>query len=61
MANCKTNCRYARFCYEKGFDNLDPENCARYYKIEDLLWDAERDAADDRKNEEPDDPDDWEE
>ena len=61
MANCKTICRNARFCYEKGFEGLTPENCARYEKIEDLLIDARYDAAEDRAKEEPEDPDDWEE
>ena len=59
---CRDICRYAQFCYEKGFDDLEPENCAKYYKIEDLLWDAECDARDDREQQremEMTEPDDW--
>ena len=46
----------------KGFDDLEPENCAKYYKIEDLLWDAECAARDDREQQremEMTEPDDW--
>ena len=60
MDNCKNYCRYARYCYAKGSDGQDPEECAMYYKVEDLLWDAICDKMNDPK-EEPEDPNDWEE
>ena len=39
--SCKDHCRYAQYCYQKGWDDLEPEDCAWYYKIEDIMWDAE--------------------
>jgi len=39
--SCRDRCRYAQYCYDKGQEGLEPENCSRYYKIEDILWDAE--------------------
>ena len=47
--NCHSYCRYAKYCrYHKGSNGADPEECAMYYKIEDLLWDATQEEADAR-------------
>ena len=63
MANCREHCRQAQLCRLKGWDDLDPDNCAMFYKIEDLLWDAECEAMAERAREreemELNDPDDW--
>ena len=61
MTNCKETCRLAQYCYLKGFDDLDPENCANYYRIDDLLLDAQLDMEAERRREEPEDLDDWNE
>lgn len=39
--NCHEYCRYSRKCkYWKGSNGAVPEDCAIYYKIEDILADA---------------------
>ena len=38
--NCKEYCRYAQYCYTKGAVGMDPEDCAMFFKIDDLLMDA---------------------
>ena len=49
-AKCHERCRYDRLCYYKGEDRDDfPDECAQYYKIEDLLWDAECELRDLRR------------
>ena len=63
MEICKEHCRLAQYCYRKGYEGLNPEECANYYKIEDLLWDAECERMEERmkEREEPEDLDDWNE
>ena len=50
--NCKERCHYARFCYRKGWDDLDPDDCAEYWKIDDLLLEARYDREDETEEEE---------
>lgn len=38
--NCKEYCRYSRYCYTKGFIGMDPDDCAMFWKIDDLILDA---------------------
>ena len=48
--NCHEYCRYAKQCrYCDGGNGWIPEDCAMYYKIEDLLNDARYDEMDERK------------
>ena len=47
--NCHEYCRYAKYCrYQKGSNGMNPDDCAMYYKIEDLIWDATQDDAAER-------------
>lgn len=55
--NCKEYCRYSKLCYQKGWDDLKPDDCAWYYKIEDLIMDAKYSHND----YDPDEPEDEEE
>ena len=49
--NCHEYCRYAKCCrYLKGANGVDPEECAMYYKIEDLIEEA-RDVERERRAE----------
>lgn len=51
--NCHEYCQYAKYCrYRKGTEGMDPEECAMYYKIEDLLYDADDIAKEQRKRRE---------
>lgn len=47
-AKCHGKCRYDRFCYKQGSDDLEPEDCCQYYHIEDILADA-RDIEEEEK------------
>lgn len=48
--NCHGYCRYAKYCrYLKGGDGIDPEECGMYYKLEDLIWEAQDAAAELRR------------
>ena len=39
--NCHTYCPYAKYCrYAKGENGIDPDDCAMYWKIDDLMMDA---------------------
>ena len=41
---CNEYCRYAQHCiyWKKHWSvGMNPDECALYYKIEDILWDAE--------------------
>ena len=66
--NCHEYCHYAQACNmmlhgHPGTIGMNPEECAAYYKIEDILWDAEcarRDYQDEDEipfDEEPDEDD----
>ena len=60
--NCHEYCRYRKQCrYCDGKVGLDPDDCAMYAKIEDLMWDARQDAADERaeREREFEEEDDW--
>ena len=60
--NCHEYCRYGKYCrYRDGSKGADPNECAMYYKIEDLLWDARQDDADERAEREKqfEEEDDW--
>lgn len=59
--NCKDYCRFAQHCYIKGGEGVDPDECPMYFKIEDLLWDAECARREELREEEREDLDDWEE
>ena len=40
--NCHSYCHYGKCCrYLKGENGFDPENCYMYYKIEDILMEAD--------------------
>ena len=48
--NCHSYCNYAKHCrYAKGEIGLIPEECARYWKIEDILNDAQDILEEERK------------
>ena len=60
--NCHQYCQYAKYCrYSDGGNGWEPENCAMYCKIEDLLWDATMDAQAEREEREREfeECDDW--
>ena len=59
--NCREYCRNARYCYEKGEAGMDPEDCVRNWKIEDLLMDARMEEMDERRRREEREADGWEE
>jgi hypothetical protein len=51
-ASCHDHCPYDRFCYYKGEDRNDfPDECANYYKIDDLLIEARYDRDSDEQDE----------
>jgi hypothetical protein len=53
--NCHEYCRYAKFCrYAKGENGFNPDDCAMYYKIEDILSEAD-DIRREQAQEEDDD------
>ena len=45
--NCKERCYYSRLCHQKGWDDLNPEDCAWYYKLDDLMNEARYERDDD--------------
>ena len=51
---CRDHCRFAQHCDKKGWPDLDPEDCAMFYKLEELVWDAYCDMMDSRRREDPD-------
>ena len=54
-SNCHNYCRYGKQCrYKKGENGINPEDCAMYYKIEDLLREAD-DIKREQQEEEDDD------
>lgn len=60
--NCHEYCDHAKYCrYHKCYNGLNPDECAMYFKIEDLLWDATQDAAAERAERERqfEEVDDW--
>lgn len=52
--NCKEYCRFAKCCYLKGEPGLDPDECPRAWKIEDILMET-KDWPDQEDEEEEDD------
>lgn len=57
--NCHEYCRYGKYCrYCKGSDGADPDECAMYYKIDDLMNEARDIEREQRKG--LDDYDEWE-
>ena len=52
--NCKERCHYSKYCHQKGWDDLNPDDCAWYYKIDDLLNDARYENHDDYDPDEED-------
>ena len=48
--NCHDYCRYGKQCrYLKGSNGFDPDECAMYYKIDDLMMEARDMAMEDRR------------
>lgn len=39
--NCHHYCRYSKFCKLDGEEKLDPDDCVRYWKIDDLMLEAQ--------------------
>lgn len=58
--SCREYCRFSQYCHREGEPGLDPEDCPTAWRIEDCIWDAECDRREEPENE-PEDPDDWEE
>lgn len=47
--NCHEYCDLAKHCrYHPGDTGKDPDDCAMYAKIEDLMWDATQEDAEAR-------------
>lgn len=60
--NCHEYCRYGKQCrYLKGSNGMDPDECAMYYKIEDIMMDARDIEKEQRKGLEEYEGDDWDE
>ena len=63
--NCHEYCRYGKQCrYLDGKAGQDPDECAMYYKIDDIMIEARYMAREDRiarGDEEREDGDDWDE
>lgn len=58
--NCHEYCPMAKCCrYEKGGNGWDPEECAMYYKLDDLRNDARDIEEEQRKSMGLQDYDDW--
>lgn len=56
--NCHNYCPYRKQCrYAKGETGIDPEDCAMYWKIEDILNDAQDILEEERRARGEDD--DW--
>ena len=57
--NCHEYCRYGKYCrYVKGSNGADPDECAMYYKLDDLMNEARDIEREQRKA--LDDYDEWE-
>ena len=57
--NCHTYCPYAKYCrYAKGENGIDPDDCAMYWKIDDLMNDA-KDMMEEERKAKGEDDDDW--
>ena len=57
--NCHEYCHYGKMCrYLKGSNGVDPDDCAMYYKLDDLMNEARDMEREQRK--ESDDYDEWE-
>ena len=58
--NCHEYCRYGKQCrYLTGGNGVDPDNCAMYYKIDDIMIEAREMAMEDRRRIEEEDGEDW--
>ena len=60
--NCHEYCRYGKYCRHcDGNNGMDPEGCAMFYKIDDLMFDASEQAKEDRirREKEFEECDDW--
>ncbi|MBP5442260.1 MAG: hypothetical protein J6Y60_03385 [Treponema sp.] len=59
--NCHNYCSYAKMCrYEKGSIGMDPDECAMWYKIDDLMNDARIEMAEERRRQrEEEEGEDW--
>lgn len=58
--NCHEYCRVAKCCrYLKGENGMDPDECAMYYKIDDLLQEAEIIRKEQMKSAGVEEDDDW--
>ena len=56
--NCHCYCNYAKYCrYAKGENGIDPDDCAMYWKIDDLMNDAKDMMEEERKANREDDED----
>ena len=57
--NCHEYCRYAKMCrYLDGSNGMDPDECAMYYKIDDLMMEAE-DIKKEQERERGEEEEDW--
>jgi len=61
--NCHEYCRYGKQCrYLKGSNGMDPDECAMYYKIDDIMLEAREIEKEQReKDREEFEGDDWDE
>ena len=60
--NCHEYCRYGKQCrYLKGENGFDPDECAMYYKIEDIMLEAREIEKEQRREREEYEGDDWDE
>ena len=58
-SNCHNYCRFGKYCrYLDGGIGNDPEECAMYYKIDDLLMEAE-DVRREQERERGEEEEDW--
>lgn len=58
--NCHNYCRYGKMCrYVKGCDGMNPDDCAMYYKLDDLMNEA-RDMEQEQRKSLDDYYEDWE-
>lgn len=52
--NCHLYCRYSNYCSLEGEEKLDPDDCVRFWKIDDLMQEAifvERELKEENKEE----------
>ena len=60
--NCHEYCRYGKQCrYLKGGNGVNPDDCAMYYKIDDIMMDAREIEREQKKALEEYEGDDWDE